>query len=141
MKCCSRGIKMNSKTKRHICIEFCVRLEKTPKKMITLLKNTFGDKCLSYLSIKKWHKELKMVESQFTIRISIRIQTFFNHLPYQSANFIKLLRINGQNACRNAFWIEVAILRKIEAKMKMLGTILNRIFYSFFYFENCDRGR
>ncbi len=46
-------------------------------------------------------------------------------------------KINGQNMCRNAFWTEVTILRKIEAKMKMLVVIANKIFYHF-SFENWD---
>ncbi len=50
---------MNSKTKQHLCIEFCIWLEKTPKEAIALLKEAFGDECLSNLSTKKWHKEFK----------------------------------------------------------------------------------
>ncbi len=50
---------MNLKTKEHICIEFCVRLEKKRKETIALQKTAFGDESLSNLSIKKWHKEFK----------------------------------------------------------------------------------
>ncbi len=57
--CCSSCKKMNLKTKPHFCIEFCVQLEKMPKETIMLPKKAFGDECLSNLSIKKWHKELK----------------------------------------------------------------------------------
>ncbi len=51
--------KMNSKTKPHVCVEFCVQLEKMPKETIVLLKKAFGDECLRNSSIKKWHKEFK----------------------------------------------------------------------------------
>ncbi len=53
----------------------------------------------------------------------------------RSPNFIKLLGINGYNTCRNAFWVEVAILRKIKTKMKMLVEIANKIFNHFFLWK------
>ncbi len=51
--------KMNLRTKQHVCIEFCIWLEKTPKEKVVILKTAFGDKCRSNLNIKKWHKEFK----------------------------------------------------------------------------------
>ncbi len=59
MECFLSVKKTNAKTKQHVWIEFSIWLEKTPEEMIMLLKKTFGDECLSKLSIKKWHKEFK----------------------------------------------------------------------------------
>ncbi len=51
--------KMNSKTNQHICTEFCIICEKTPKEMIALLKKDPRDEYLSNSSIKKLHKEFE----------------------------------------------------------------------------------
>ncbi len=59
MECRLSDKKINSKTMQHVCIEFCMWLEKTLKETIVSLKKAFGDKCLSNSNIKKWDKEFK----------------------------------------------------------------------------------
>ncbi len=111
--------KMNLKTKPRVYNEFCVWLEKMLKEMIGSRKKAFGEESLSNSSIKK-----SLIENfwqQYKLSSTI----------CPSPNFIKLS--NGQNVHRNAFWVEVTILRKIEAKIKTLVVIANTIL-TFFIF-------
>ncbi|KAJ8949917.1 hypothetical protein NQ318_007624 [Aromia moschata] len=40
-------------------VKFCVKLNKTPKDTYDMLKDAFGDVCMSYSQAKKWHKSLR----------------------------------------------------------------------------------
>ncbi|KAJ8938988.1 hypothetical protein NQ318_015553 [Aromia moschata] len=40
-------------------VKFCVKLNKTPKDTYNMLKDAFGDVCMSYSQTKKWHKSLR----------------------------------------------------------------------------------
>ena len=43
---------------RH-AVKFCVKLNKTSKETFDMLKEAFGDACMSYSQAKKWHKAFK----------------------------------------------------------------------------------
>ncbi len=71
-----------------------------------------------------------------TLKKALKGQQFFSGWKLLTATKPSLLVCwKWQNACRNAFWVNVVILRESEAKMKMLVAIANKIFYHIFLWK------
>ena len=50
---------------RH-AVKFCVKLNKTSKETFDMLKEAFGDACMSYSQAKQWHKAFKKSREAIT---------------------------------------------------------------------------
>ncbi len=101
-------------------------LEKTSEETIAFLKKTFGYKCLSNSSIKKWHKEFKdgrksvydtllcgnKIQNQ-SVNLNFGITMYYCHIV--TVNFILIVSIS------------------------LVNNLLSRAIT--FSFENCDRGQ
>jgi hypothetical protein len=60
-------------------IKFCVKLKKTTTETFEMLKNSYGEECLSRISVFKWHeryKEIQKVRMQ-RLRVKTRLTAFF----------------------------------------------------------------
>ncbi|KAJ8934054.1 hypothetical protein NQ318_014536 [Aromia moschata] len=57
--CSSDLVTMKKTLEQRYMVKFCVKLNKTPKDTYDMLKDAFGDVCMSYSQAKKWHKSLR----------------------------------------------------------------------------------
>jgi hypothetical protein len=76
-------------------IKFCVKLKKTATETFEMLKNTYGEACLSRTSMFEWHKryiEVQEVRKQKS-RVKTTLTVFF---------MLKVLFI--MNLCRKTDW-------------------------------------
>jgi hypothetical protein len=51
---------MDGKIKQHVCIKFCVKLDKSATETLEMLCEAFGDHSLSWTEVFEWHSCFKV---------------------------------------------------------------------------------
>jgi hypothetical protein len=50
---------MDGKIEQHVCIKFCVKLGKSATETLELLREAFGEHCLSWTAVFEWHSRFR----------------------------------------------------------------------------------
>jgi hypothetical protein len=50
---------MDGKIQQHVCIKFCVKLDKSANETLEMLREAFGDHSLSQTAVSEWHSRFK----------------------------------------------------------------------------------
>jgi hypothetical protein len=50
---------MDGKIEQHVCIKFCVKLDKSTTETLEILRETFGEHSLSRTAVFKWCSRFK----------------------------------------------------------------------------------
>jgi hypothetical protein len=50
---------MDGKIKQHVCIRFCMKLSKSTRKTLEMLREAFREHSLSWTAVFEWHSRFK----------------------------------------------------------------------------------